>query len=775
MTPAAMPLKRSQASGPVAVFLLLLALGLLGNYLKFPLFLNIDFIFGGIFAMLALQMLGLRAGMLAGALIASYTLVLWNHPYAALISTAELVVVGILFQRYRVGLVLADALFWLFLGLPLTYLFYHGVMGVPLTNTSLVMSKTAVNGILNALLARLLYMGGALYLRGVLLEYRDLTYNFLAVFALLPAISLLAIQGHVDFAETDRTIRSQLQADGQELSTHLEVWLKNRTSPIVHLASMAAQRTPTQMQDALEQAQASDVNYLRIALVNREAISVALAPLVDARGQSHIGTSYADRPFIPTLRKNLQPMLSDVVLSKVDGGPVALALAPVILRAEYAGYVAGILALDQVQEVFQKSTASGELRYTLLDKSAHIILTNVPEQKAMSALTRSAGTLSPLGGGISQWVPAVAAGAPVMERWSASLYVSETAIGPLGEWTLVLERPVAPFQQLLYARYAQSLGVLLVILLAALVLAEISSRGSLRSLVSLSLMTQALPSRLREEGGEIVWPSTRVAETRQLIANFKAMGDSLLAQFVAVRRSNESLEARVQARTEELQISVRDRDALLKEVHHRVKNNLQVIASLLRMEARRSQHATTRTVLNDMQGRIYAMAQLHESLYRSGTFASVDLGSYLREIASKAFAVQRPTGQALELQLQMGSVAVGMDQAIACGLLVNELVSNCLKHGFPAERSGAVWVELQPLDILSVETDSLWRLSVLDNGVGLPTDFVERSKNSLGLQLVDDLCHQLDGSLSMPSPPGPGAAVSVVFQVLKVSALVMPV
>jgi PAS domain S-box-containing protein len=205
-----------------------------------------------------------------------------------------------------------------------------------------------------------------------------------------------------------------------------------------------------------------------------------------------------------------------------------------------------------------------------------------------------------------------------------------------------------------------------------------------------------------------------------------------------------------------LQLSLREKEALLKEVHHRVKNNLQVILSLLRMEGRRSAQPDTRSALGEMQGRIRSMALLHEALFRSGTFASVDLGGYLRELAKHSFRALGTTEGLIRLQLELSSVEVEMDQALPCGLLVNELVTNALKHGFPDGRTGEVRLELQP------GSDSRqWRLRVSDNGVGLPDDFEIRRSQRLGLQLVSDLAKQLGGTLEIG--PAPAAAFTITF------------
>lgn len=205
---------------------------------------------------------------------------------------------------------------------------------------------------------------------------------------------------------------------------------------------------------------------------------------------------------------------------------------------------------------------------------------------------------------------------------------------------------------------------------------------------------------------------------------------------------------------EALQSSLAEKMALLNEVHHRVKNNLQIITSLLRLEAGRSTQPGTKNVLGDMQGRIRAMALLHESLYRSGVFATVDLSAYLRNLATHAFRSLAPQSGDVRLTLDLVPVKVSMDQATPCGLLVNELISNCFKHGFPQGHSGEVKVALH-----TVADGHQARLTITDTGVGLPADFEARRSKSLGLQLVNDLARQLGGELIM----GPGTQFEVCF------------
>jgi len=209
---------------------------LAGNYFKVEIFLNLDFLFGSIFALLALQFFGLGRGILAAAIIASPTFFLWNHPYAIIIMTAEVAAVGWLTQQRKTGLVVADTLYWILIGMPLVYLFCHLVMHVPLQSASVVMTKQAVNGISNVLIARLIFTAYSLRFRSSLISYRDIIYNLMAFFVLCPALIMLIISGKTDFSETDLYIRASLKQDSCYTSHSLQNWVINRTSAIVNLA-----------------------------------------------------------------------------------------------------------------------------------------------------------------------------------------------------------------------------------------------------------------------------------------------------------------------------------------------------------------------------------------------------------------------------------------------------------------------------------------------------------------------------------------------------------
>lgn len=534
------------------VLLGLVFLGLIGNYLKYPIFLNIDFLFGSIFAMLALQVFGLGSGVAVGAITAVVTYFLWNHPYAIVIMTFEVVVVGLLMRRKNIGMVLADAIYWLVIGMPLVYVFYHGVMKASVDSTTITMTKQAVNGVANALLARLLFSGYALGTGSARIAYRDLIYNLLSFFALYPALILLMVSSHDEFKKTDLEIRKNLVHETQLVRHRIEVWSRNRIHRISHLAELAAAHTPAQMQPRLAQAHESDLNFLRIGLVDSAANTTAYSPLLDELGRPNIGKNFADRPFIPRLKESLQPMLSEVVLERIGvPKPIVAVLAPVVKANEYDGYVAGILSLNEITDFLEKNAQSRTMLFTLLDSNGNVILTNHENQKVMEPFARSNGTLLRLDDAISQWMPKLPPNTPQSERWKASSYLVDSPIGGLSEWRLILEQPVLPFQKMLFARYTSMLALVFILIFASLALAELLSRKAVATMDELTLFTKKLPEEL-SKGSEPVWPQSGVTEHHTLIERFKEMATSLSRQFSANRELTTSLEKRVEERTAEL-------------------------------------------------------------------------------------------------------------------------------------------------------------------------------------------------------------------------------
>jgi PAS domain S-box-containing protein len=199
---------------------------------------------------------------------------------------------------------------------------------------------------------------------------------------------------------------------------------------------------------------------------------------------------------------------------------------------------------------------------------------------------------------------------------------------------------------------------------------------------------------------------------------------------------------------EQIQVSLREKEVLLREIHHRVKNNLQVIYSLLRPQSRLVTDPKASALFKDSQARVKAMALVHETLCQSKNLSRIDMSEYSRTLTRRLFESYGISSDTLGLSLNIAPVSFSMETAVSCGQLINELVSNCLKHAFPNGRTGDVTVEL-----LSNGNDT-YLLTVSDNGVGLPPDFEVGKAESLGWQLVPMLVEQLNGTFELQESAG---------------------
>lgn len=199
---------------------------------------------------------------------------------------------------------------------------------------------------------------------------------------------------------------------------------------------------------------------------------------------------------------------------------------------------------------------------------------------------------------------------------------------------------------------------------------------------------------------------------------------------------------------EQIQASLREKEVLLREIHHRVKNNLQVIYSLLRLQSKLVTDPKASALFKDSQARVKAMALVHETLWQSKNLSRIDMSEYSRTLTRRLFESYGISSDTLGLNLNIAPISFSMETAVSCGQLINELVSNCLKHAFPNGRTGDVTVEL-----LSNGNDT-YLLTVSDNGVGLPPDFEVGKTESLGWQLVPMLVEQLNGTFELQESAG---------------------
>lgn len=255
---------------------------------------------------------------------------------------------------------------------------------------------------------------------------------------------------------------------------------------------------------------------------------------------------------------------------------------------------------------------------------------------------------------------------------------------------------------------------------------------------------EPLVLRWLRKDGKIIWTEQRNVpiydETGRLVAL------EGIARDITERKAAE----------ERIKASLREKEVLIREIHHRVKNNLQVISSLLNLQGRTLRDPVILQVFRECQNRVRSMALVHEKLYQSKDLSRIPFADYIRSLTYHLFHIHRVEASRIALREDIEDVTLDLNTAIPCGLILNELISNALKYAFPEGRNGEILIQFKRQD-----TDK-FLLLVSDNGVGLPENLDLHRTSTLGMQIVTLLVQQLDGTLEIRRQPG--AEFRILFQ-----------
>jgi PAS domain S-box-containing protein len=252
---------------------------------------------------------------------------------------------------------------------------------------------------------------------------------------------------------------------------------------------------------------------------------------------------------------------------------------------------------------------------------------------------------------------------------------------------------------------------------------------------------EASECRIVTKSGDLKWIRS---SGRPIFLNERFLGiQGLMTDISSQKRAEEKLMA-----------SLKEKEAMMREIHHRVKNNLQIVSSLLRLQSKNIKSKTLKETFDIAQNRIKSMALIHEVLYLSKNLEKINFSEYIKRISNHLFFVFNRNAKQIELEIDVGEHFLDIDKAIPCGLIINELVSNAFKHAFPEGRAGKIQI------VLKNKLDT-YTIVVKDTGIGFPADVDLGNTETLGLQLVKDLVSQIEGSLEMQS--GDGTVFKIIF------------
>ncbi|MFT5737104.1 MAG: two-component sensor histidine kinase [Maribacter sp.] len=244
-----------------------------------------------------------------------------------------------------------------------------------------------------------------------------------------------------------------------------------------------------------------------------------------------------------------------------------------------------------------------------------------------------------------------------------------------------------------------------------------------QSIPDLNITENTIP-----EGSKDLFNLLSVLFSMFLLGNI--FGKNLLKTHHALYRSKKELTAQME-----------EKETLLKEVHHRVKNNLQTVSSLLSLQSRNVEEARMKTLLKSTQNRVISMAMVHEMLYMRNDITQIEYKSYVQELSEYLIRSIKGLDSKVQLKIDIPDIKLGIDTAIPLGLLINEAVTNALKYGFTDEEEGEIYI------VLKKELDKQYVLNIGDNGKGFPETITYKNSKSLGLKLIHNLTRQLKGTI----------------------------
>ena len=507
---------------------LLAVLGYAGNYLALPIAYGVSFIFGSIFSIIAIVLLGGCWGVMVSIIAASYTFILWNHPYAIIIFAMEALWIGLALRRGYANLVFIDALFWLSLGWISVVVFYGAIMDLGAQSVLMIGLKQSINGLFNALIANLI-----LYIPFIRKQaryafstytYKNMMFNAIAVFLMVPTLSLLLFDNYRENIALNKEAASKVQAETYQLTNEISQWVGSYLNAVANVSALPDEfglRSTRSLQMQLARITELFPDFMNVYIANEDAVTIGFYPPVNDKGESTIGLNFSDRPYFQRMAQEGEPVVSDVFMGR--GGtskPIITLSVPVMKGNVLSHFALGAVDLQQIQKNLIHHANKYGLRVTLIDSRTKVIISTDNERKPLQILPKlDDQKLETDIENVFLYVPNKSTNVSAMKIWKGASYFSSTPIEKTG-WTLQVEYPLAPMQSTLYASAIIGLSAVAILFIPLLFIALALSNLLTRPLQRLANISVNLPDRL-DSGQEIKWPESNIREVDQLVSNFK--------------------------------------------------------------------------------------------------------------------------------------------------------------------------------------------------------------------------------------------------------------
>ncbi len=494
------------------------------------------------------------------------------------------------------------------------------------------------------------------------------------------------------------------------------------------------------------------------------------APSLHTMFDSHLflftpsGKIFVDSPYTPGKRgfdlsfreymketlRTKKPYISDPFVSSMPHkNPVIAFTAPLF---DGKGKITGILAggIDLMRDNFL-----GRLSTVKIGKAGYFYLTATdrtlimhPDKKRI--LTKQAPGLNRL---YDRAIEGFEGTDDTITSYGIKM-VSSSRRMKAKNWILLVNYPQAEAYRPIHAAEQYFLIVAVIVIIAVFFIISLIIRYLTKPLEFLTRHVEDLP---RKTGDDRFLNIQAKDEIGTLSLAFNKMVTEIDKRSAELSGANFALHTEISERKQaedKLKKTLAEKETLLREIHHRVKNNMAVVSSLLSLEARKIKDATVKSLFEESQQRVKAMALVHEKLYQTKDLSSINFEDYITSIVSEIISLYRINTNAITTEINIEDIGLDLEAAVPCGLIINELLTNAFKHAFPDNRSGVLSVNFSKTD------HHAYTLAIKDNGVGLPEGFDYKEASTLGLQLVNVLTGQLNGTLQIRSDKGTEAVVT---------------
>ena len=578
--------KTSLLNSSTWLVVILIAIGYAGNYFSYPFGFGVDFLFGSVAVLIVVSLYGIWLGTLASLIVSSYTIILWQHPYALIIFVCEALFVAWKMRRGKQNLLISDIIFWLCIGIPLVLVFYGYILQVGVVTTSIIALKQPVNGIFNTLIASLILNCKPIYHwansspHKATVFFEQILLNLLVAFVLIPALILMVVNNKAAMLHEQETLIATLDDSAQNLVTDLRRWHQSGLEALRFLAQTSSQSqiiVSGQTQHSIDLVVDSLALFKDVYIINADFQVIAEASIPQQSVNQQLDFSQLELPRIPQIFVISEPNSNDQKLK-----PKILQTLPIILNERWLGNIIAELNIDFIEQLLETKTYSVPLRSTLLDENKLLIASTNQELNQQQKSSRYKGEISDVKSinseqKIYHWLPIIE-DKPLIARWRESFYTEKLLIDEEIPLILKIEAPAKSYIDYLQLLYIRSLAILLAIALSSILIAKSLSRILVNPIVKLAIFTTDLPYKiLRNE--TIILPRNSVIEMNALVNNFEVMSTTIEKNIQQIKLTNQGLK---QAK-EKSEVANKAKDQFLTKISHELKTPLNSIIGYSRL------------------------------------------------------------------------------------------------------------------------------------------------------------------------------------------------